>query len=768
MDDEKKMSLEGVESMPLETFTESAYLNYSMAVIRDRALPHIADGLKPVQRRIIYAMHELGLSPDSKFKKSARTVGDVLGKYHPHGDASCYEAMVLMAQNFTYRYPLIQGQGNWGHPDEPKHYAAMRYTESRLSKFSDALLSELSDGSTDFVPNFDGTLREPALLPARLPHILLNGTSGIAVGIATNIPPHNIREIGDAVIYLIEHPDASVHELLQFVKGPDYPTKAEIISSEDDICRIYETGRGSIRMRAVYHIEKGDIVITALPYQVSGSDIVARIAALMTEKKLPLLSDIKDETGSECRIVLVPKSIKVNQDELMLHLFAIPKLDLETTFPVNINIIGLNGNPAVKPLNVILNEWLEFRFQTVKRRLNVRLTKLISRLTLVDGLFIAFLNLDEVIRIIREEDKPKEKLMESFGLTDEQTEYILETKLRQLARLNEIKLNKEKNDLEKEKAEIESLLNSPVKFKNLIKKEIKESVDEFGDSRMSPIVSRKVASLIAEKDMIPAESVTVILSSMGWVRSAKGKGLISLEEARSLSYKQGDSFLMLAHTRSNMKAVFITNIGHSYSLDVNSLPSARSQGEPLTSRFTFEPGEKAQAVISGTENDMYLIGSDAGYGFICKYDDMLGKLVTGRSLINIPSYANLLSPLLIKDIDNALCLLISSSGRMLLFKVIDLPKLSRGKGSRMISIAVAKSEVREEYVKTWVILLPGESVVIYAGKRKLSIKPADLESYYGERGRRGVALPKPLRNVDSIEIISADEPKLSVASAEPK
>lgn len=750
--DKMKMSQEGIEQMPLEAFTESAYLNYSMAVIRDRALPHIADGLKPVQRRIIYAMSELGLSANSKFKKSARTVGDVLGKYHPHGDASCYEAMVLMAQNFTYRYPLVDGQGNWGSPDEPKSYAAMRYTESRLAKFSESLLSELSAGCTEYVPNFDGTIKEPACLPSRLPHILLNGTSGIAVGIATKIPPHNAKELAEACIHLIEHPDATVQDLMNHVKGPDYPTKAEIISPYDEIQKIYETGQGTIRLRSVYHIEKGEIVITALPYQVSGSEVVAKIAALMNAKKLPLVSDIRHETSKECRIVLVPKSNRVDCDKLMSHLFALPKLDLEKTYAININIIGLNGNPAVKNLKTILTEWLSFRFDTVKKRLSTRIGKLADRLHLIDALFIVYLNLDLVIKIIREDDEPKKKLIETFSLTDVQAEYILETKLRSLARLSEMKLREEYDPLKKEKDNLEAILSSQVKLKNLVKKEIKETADIYGDERISPIVQREAAQIISDKELTPIEQVTVVISSMGWVRAAKGH----IDDVTSLSYKQGDSFLAKAYGKTNQQAVFISNIGHSYTLDINQLPSARGQGEPLTGKFSLEPNENIVSVICGKDDDYFLISTDAGYGFICQYKDMISKTLKGKALINVTEGAKIKSPVYISDIENALCLVVSNQGRMLIFNISELPKLSKGKGNKMMSIASEKVKTREEYMTISNVILSSDSVIIHAGKRKLTLKPTELDTYKGERGRRGVKLPKGLQKVTFVENLNCD------------
>ncbi len=754
--DEIKMSLEGVECLPLEAFTESAYLNYSMSVIRDRALPHVSDGLKPVQRRIIYAMHELGLTASSKFMKSARTVGDVLGKYHPHGDASCYEAMVLMAQDFSYRYPLVDKQGNWGSPDDPKSYAAMRYTESRLSKFSEVLLSDLKFGCTPYVPNFDGTMKEPEFLPARLPHILLNGTTGIAVGIATSIPPHNAREVADACGYLLDHPNATVSELMQFVKGPDYPTAAEIINSHEELKKIYETGRGSVRMRAVYQVERGEIIITALPYQISGSDVVQRLAELMNAKKLPLLADIRDETSDKCRIVLVPRSNRVDIEKLMLHLFALPKLGLENTYPININILGMDGNPAVKSLPVILKEWLAFRSETVKARINTRIAKIDARLHLLAALFTVFLNIDEVIHIIRTSEEPKAELIARFGLTDIQAEYTLETKLRALARLSEIKLTEERNALEKEKTVLEANLNSAVKFKNLLKKEIKETALEYGDDRKSPIIERSGAVMIAEKDMTPSEPVTVVLSQMGWVRAARGH----LADVTGLSFKTGDGYLASSFGRSNGDVVFVSSLGTCYSLEISTLPSARSQGEPLTGKLTLQPGETIRTVTCGTPNDYYLIATDAGYGFVTQYQDMLSHTAKGKGLINITEGGLVLPPQKVKDVENDCCLVITNTGRMLIFKVSEMARLSRGRGNKMISLPADKVASREEYIVAIAVLNPLDTVVISVGKRTITSVLKGLDNYFAPRGRRGVKLPRPLQHVTGLQVIpKASEPK---------
>lgn len=538
MSESLDLSLEGVERRSLADFTEQAYLNYSMYVIMDRALPHIGDGLKPVQRRIVYAMSELGLDADAKHKKSARTVGDVLGKYHPHGDSACYEAMVLMAQPFSYRYTLVDGQGNWGAPDDPKSFAAMRYTEARLSRYSELLLDELGQGTVDWVPNFDGTMNEPATLPARLPNLLLNGTTGIAVGMATDVPPHNLREVAAACVRLLDEPGATVEQLTEHVPGPDFPTEAEIITPKADLLKIYQTGRGSVRMRAVYRVEDGDIVVTALPHQVSGAKVLEQIAAQMQAKKLPMVADLRDESDHEnpCRIVIIPRSNRVDAEELMTHLFA--TTDLESSYRVNTNVIGLDGKPQVKDLRTLLTEWLQYRVGTVRRRLQFRLDKVEKRLHLLEGLLIAFLNLDEVIRIIRSEDHPKPVLMERFGLTDLQADYILDTRLRQLARLEEMKIRGEQDELAKEREKLLALLGSEAKLKKLVRKEILEDAEKYGDARRSPLVERAEAKALSETELMPTEPVTVVLSEKGWVRCAKGHDI----DATGLSYKAGDGF----------------------------------------------------------------------------------------------------------------------------------------------------------------------------------------------------------------------------------
>ena len=742
------INYEGIEQMPLRTFTEKAYLNYSMYVIMDRALPFIGDGLKPVQRRIVYAMSELGLNAAAKFKKSARTVGDVLGKFHPHGDSACYEAMVLMAQPFSYRYPLVDGQGNWGAPDDPKSFAAMRYTESRLSKIAEILLSELGQGTVDFQPNFDGTLEEPQYLPARLPHILLNGTTGIAVGMATDIPPHNINEVADAAVLLLDNPKAGLDDVLNIIQGPDFPTEAEIISPKDDIRKMYETGRGSIKMRATWHKEDGEIIISALPHQSSPSKIIAQIAEQMTAKKLPMVEDIRDEADYEnpVRIVLVPRSNRVDTDALMAHLFA--TTDLEKSYRVNMNMIGLDHKPAVKGLLQVLTEWLTFRRTTVTRRLQHRLDKVLARLHILDGLMIAFLNIDEVIEIIRTEDEPKQVLMTRFNLSDEQAEAILNLRLRHLAKLEEHQLQAEKDKLEEERSNLELILGSERRLNTLIKKEIQEDAKKYASPRMSQLVEREEAKAISESEMTPAEPVTVILSEMGWVRCAKGHDI----DPAGLSYKAGDKYLAHACGKSNQPVIFIDSTGRSYALDPLSLPSARSQGEPLTGKLTLPAGATIEQVIMEPEKQELLMASDAGYGFICKFEDLIARNKAGKTLISLPENAKVLKP---EKLSESASLLVSltSAGRMLIFPVRDLPSLSKGKGNKIISIPAANAKARSELLVKLFLISEQASLEFHSGKRKITLKPEDLQKFRAERGRKGSQLPRGLHsNVDIVVI----------------
>ena len=745
-----EISHEGIERLPLKVFTEKAYLDYSMYVILDRALPHIADGLKPVQRRIVYAMSELGLSAAAKYKKSARTVGDVLGKFHPHGDSACYEAMVLMAQSFSYRYPLIDGQGNWGSPDDPKSFAAMRYTESRLARYAEVLLSELGQGTVEWGPNFDGTLDEPVLLPARLPNVLLNGATGIAVGMATDIPPHNAREVASACIRLLEDPKAGVAELCEHVLGPDYPTDAEIITARQDLLQMYETGNGSVRLRARYEVEDGDVVISALPYQVSGAKILEQIAGQMTAKKLPMVEDLRDESDHEnpTRLVIITRSNRVDTAALMSHLFA--TTDLERSYRVNFNMIGLDGRPRVKNLRDLLSEWLVFRTDTVRRRLQYRLDKVLARLHILDGLLTAYLNLDEVIHIIRTEDEPKQVLMARFELSDIQADAILDLKLRHLAKLEEMKIRGEQSDLADERDELQKILASKQRLRTLVRKELSADAEQYGDGRRSPIVSRSAAQAFAAESLLSSEAMTVVLSEMGWVRAAKGHDI----DPASLSYKAGDGFLAAARGRSNQLAVFADSTGRTYALPIHNLPSARGQGEPLTGRLSPPPGAVFVGVIIGNTEDLYLLSSDAGYGFVVKLEDLIAKNKNGKAVLSVPKGARVLPPVPVKDSGSDVVAVVSNLGRMLVFPVAELPQLSKGKGNKIMAIPAAKVAAREEFVTAIASVPSGASLVVYAGQRHMSLSRTDLEHYAGERGRRGANLPRGLQRVDRIAVES--------------
>lgn len=742
--------VEHVEELPLSEFTEKAYLDYSMYVILDRALPNIADGLKPVQRRIIYAMSELGLSAASKHKKSARTVGDVLGKFHPHGDSACYEAMVLMAQPFTYRYPLVDGQGNWGSQDDPKSFAAMRYTESRLAKFSKSLLQELGQGTVDFVPNFDGTLTEPSLLPSRLPHILLNSTQGIAVGMATDIPPHNLVEIGNACIHLLDKPKATLDDILQYIKGPDYPTTAEVISSPEDIRTIYETGLGSLRARAIYEREDGDIIITALPFQVSGSKILEQIAHQMNAKKLPMVEDLRDESDHEnpTRLVITPRSNRVDTDSLMQHLFA--TTDLERTYRVNMNMIGLNGRPQVKPLLSIVTEWLSYRVETVRRRLQWRLDKVEKRLHLLEGLMIAYLNIDEVIAIIRNNEDPKPVLMKRFKISDEQAEAILELKLRHLAQLEEMKIRGEQEALEKEREKLQTTLGSERRMKTLVKKELQEDIETYGDERRSPLVQRDAAQAISEADLIPSEPITVVLSERGWVRAGKGLEVDPL----ALNYKAGDSYQSSAKGRTNRNAMFLDSTGRVYCVPAHGFPSARGLGEPISSRLKPPDGAKFVSVMMGDDDDRYLFSTSAGYGFVARLGDLISRNKAGKSVISVPAGAAVLKSAGIASlIDNVVCA-ISNNGSLLCFPVGELPEMAKGKGNKIFNIPGAKFKSGEESMLALSVLAPGQKLRVTSGKRHTVIKFRELTDYMGTRGQRGRKLPRGFQKVDAVEVES--------------
>lgn len=740
------------ERLSLRDYTEKAYLDYSMYVILDRALPHIGDGLKPVQRRIVYAMSELGLSATSKHKKSARTVGDVLGKFHPHGDIACYEAMVLMAQDFSYRYPLVDGQGNWGSPDDPKSFAAMRYTESRLAKFSQVLLQELSQGTVNWVPNFDGSLKEPEVLPARLPNLLLNGGTGIAVGMATDIPPHNLNEVVKACLHLLKHPEASIAQLMKFIPAPDFPTGANIISSQDELEKIYTSGRGSLKSRAVWQLEEDEIVITHLPYQVSPSKVLEQLAAQMQAKKLPLLADLRDESDHQnpVRLVLVPRSNRVDIEALMAHLFA--TTDLEKSHRVNFNIIGLDGRPQVKPLNTLLNEWLEFRRSTLTKRLSSRLERVNSRLHLLEGLLVAFLNIDEVIQIIRDEDKPKPVLIAKFGLSETQAEAILELKLRQLARLEEIKIQGEQAELETERLSLEELLNNASKLDALLAKEMQADAKQLGDPRRCQLISdHQEAKAFSTQELTPAEDVTVILSLRGWVRAAKSHDL----DPASLNYRSGDAFALAARGKSNQQAVLLDDTGRSYSLTVHDLPSARSQGEPITSRLNPPAGSEFRGLLLNEAATQVLVASDAGYGFITSLEDMASKNKAGKSLLNVPTGTEVLPPLEIPPLalEELSLAVVTNLGRLLVFSLTELPQLSRGKGNKLIDISAKAAANREEFVKALAILPPAASLEVTAGARKLTLKAAELAAFAGARARRGKSLPKGFQKVTSLQAL---------------
>ena len=743
------INYEGVEQMPIKRFTEDAYLNYSMYVIMDRALPFICDGLKPVQRRIIYAMSELGLNASAKYKKSARTVGDVLGKFHPHGDSACYEAMVLMAQPFSYRYPLIDGQGNWGAPDDPKSFAAMRYTESKLSKMAEILLGELGQGTVDYQPNFDGTLEEPKYLPARLPHILLNGTMGIAVGMATDIPPHNLNELADACVMLLDNPKAGLADLLEVVQGPDYPTEAEIITPKADIAKMYEQGKGSIKMRATWRKEDGEIVITALPHQASPSKVIEQIATQMRNKKLPMVDDIRDESDHEnpIRLVIVPRSNRIDFDGLMDHLFA--TTDLEKNYRVNMNMLGLDGKPAVKNLVEILTEWLSFRRTTVTRRLNYRLDKILNRLHILDGLMIAYLNIDEVIEIIRNEDAPKSELMARFNLSEIQAEAILNLRLRHLAKLEEHALQAEKSQLEKERDELQLTLSSERRLNTLIKKEIQADAKTFASPRRSPLVERAEAKAISESELTPTEDVTVILSEKGWVRCAKGHDI----DVQALSYRAGDGYLAHVRGRSNQPVVFLDSTGRAYTLDANSLPSARSQGEPITGKISLPESATVQHVLMANMDAQILMASDSGYGFICQFEDLVSRNKAGKAVISLTENAQVLAPQYIEANEDISLVAMSNVGRMLVFPITELPTLSKGKGNKIINISAAAAKAGTELLTRLLLIKPTSSLVFISGKRKITLKPSDIDNYRGERARKGSQLVRGLSTNATVEIV---------------
>ena len=746
MTDLARPAFHGFEQLPLREYAERAYLDYSMYVVLDRALPFLGDGLKPVQRRIIYAMSELGLNASSKPKKSARTVGDVIGKYHPHGDSACYEALVLMAQPFSYRYPLIEGQGNFGSTDDPKSFAAMRYTESKLTPIAEVLLGEINQGTTDWTPNFDGTLEEPTWMPARLPHLLLNGTTGIAVGMATDVPPHNLNEIVSALLHLLDDPDASVRDLCEHVKGPDYPSNAEIITPANDLRNMYETGNGSVRARATYIKEAHNVVVTALPFQVSPSKVIEQIAAQMRAKKLPWLEDIRDESdhANPVRVVLVPRSNRVDAEQLMGHLFA--TTDLERSYRVNLNVIGLDGRPQVKNLKMLLAEWLQFRATTVTRRLNHRLQKVERRLHLLDGLLVAFLNLDEVIRIIRTEDEAKPALIARFSLSEEQAEYILETRLKQLARLEEMKIRGEQDELAKERDKILGILDSKAKLKKLIRDELTADAKKFGDDRRSPLVQRGAAQAIDETELVPSEPMTVVLSEKGWIRAAKGHDM----DPSTLSYRDGDALLGSVRARSTQQVAFLDSEGRAYSTLIHTLPSARGNGEPLTGRFSPAPGSAFMTLASGENNTRFVLASTHGYGFVTRFENLTGRNKAGKAMLNLTSGSKVLTPAVVANPETDRIVAVTSSGNLLAIAASDLPELDKGKGNKIIDIPKAK--LATERVVAVVSVGPANTLLVRSGTRTMNLSFKDLETYLGSRATRGHLLPRGWQKVEGLAV----------------
>ncbi len=746
MTDLARPAFHGFEQLPLREYAERAYLDYSMYVVLDRALPFIGDGLKPVQRRIIYAMSELGLNAASKPKKSARTVGDVIGKYHPHGDSACYEALVLMAQPFSYRYPLIEGQGNFGSTDDPKSFAAMRYTESKLTPIAEVLLGEINQGTTDWTPNFDGTLEEPTWMPARLPHLLLNGTTGIAVGMATDVPPHNLNEIVSALLHLLDDPDASLDALLEHVKGPDYPSAAEIITPAADLRTLYDTGNGSVRARSTFLKEGTNIVINALPYQVSPSKVIEQIAAQMRAKKLPWLEDIRDESdhANPVRVVLIPRSNRVDAEQLMGHLFA--TTDLERSYRVNMNVIGLDGRPQVKNLKALLSEWLQFRQATVTRRLNHRLEKVERRLHLLEGLLVAFLNLDEVIHIIRTEDEPKAALIARFGLSDDQAEYILDTRLKQLARLEEMKIRGEQDELAKERDRIQSILDSKAKLKKLIRDELTADAKKFGDARRSPLVQRGAAQAIDESELVPSEPMTVVLSEKGWIRAAKGHDM----DPSTLSYRDGDALLGAVRARSTQQVAFLDSEGRAYSTLVHTLPSARGNGEPLTGRFSPAPGSAFMTLASGENDTRFVLASTHGYGFVTRFENLTGRNKAGKAMLNLTSGSKVLPPAVVANPEADHIVAVTSSGNLLAIPATELPELDKGKGNKIIDIPKAK--LATERVVAVVAVGPGNTLLVRSGQRTMNLSYKDLETYIGSRATRGHLLPRGWQKVDGLAV----------------
>jgi topoisomerase-4 subunit A len=733
------INYEGIEQLPVAQFTEKAYLDYAMYVILDRALPHIGDGLKPVQRRIIYAMSELGLKASAKYKKSARTVGDVLGKFHPHGDSACYEAMVLMAQDFSFRYPLIDGQGNWGSMDDPKSFAAMRYTESRLSRFSQLLLDEVGQGTVDWTPNFDGTLDEPLVLPARVPHVLLNGTSGIAVGMATDIPPHNLAEVVNGCVALLDNPNLTTEALMEYIPAPDYPNSAQIITPRSELLKLYETGTGAIRQRASYHVEDGvNVVIDALPYQTSGAKLLEQIAAQMRAKKLPMVVDLRDESDHEnpVRFVLELRSKRIDVETAMLHLFA--TTDLEKSYRANFNMIGLNGRPQVKSLKALLSEWLVYRTETVRRRLQYRLDKVLARLHVLEGMLIAFLNIDEVIAIIREEDKPKPVLMERFGLSDIQAEAVLELKLRHLARLEEMKIRTEQAELDAERQKLEKILGSAARLKTQVKKELLADAEVFGDARKSPLIEARMAQAMSEQDLLPSEAVTIVLSENGWVRAAKGNDI----DGRTLGYKAGDNFCSQATGQSRQTAVFLDDTGRAYALAAHSLPSARSHGEPLTGRLSPPAGANFKHVMLTQPDDKVVLATSAGYGFITQVENLYSKNKAGKAILSLSDKAEVLTPALVQADD--WLVVVTDEPRMLVFAATELPELAKGKGNKLIQMP------KGQQVNAVFAFKPGSKLTLVASDYEKVFNATAVEEAFASRAKRGIVLPRTLKKVTAV------------------
>src|SRR5271170_2281078 len=748
---EQELNFDGVEKEPLKTFAERAYLDYSMYVILDRALPHLGDGLKPVQRRIVYAMSELGLAAGAKHKKSARTVGDVIGKFHPHGDSACYEAMVHMAQDFAYRYPIVDGQGNWGSTDDPKSFAAMRYTESRLTRYADLLLDELDAATVDWVPNFDGSLEEPTLLPARVPNLLLNGGSGIAVGMATDIPPHNLREAVNACVALLDDPTLSTRKIMAHVRGPDLPTGAGIVSPREELVQMYETGAGSFKARATYEIEEGEIVIEALPFQVSGSKVLEQIANQMRQKKLPMVEDLRDESDHEnpTRLVLVPKSNRVDVAGLMAHLFA--TTDLERSYRVNLNVIALDGRPRVMGLKALLLEWLEFRKDTVTKRLKFRHEKLSARLHILDGLLIAYLNLDEVIRIVRTVDEPKPALIKRFKLSDAQAEEILETKLRRLAKLEEMKIREEQKKLAEERDEIDRILKSKARLTKLVREELLEDAEEHGDSRRTKLVEREAAQAIAEVDLISSEPTTVVLSRLGWVRAAKGHDI----DVRALSYKGGDEFQAAAKGKNLQQAVFVDSTGRAYSLDAHQLPAARGYGEPLSGTVDPPDGATFAAVLIGEPGELWLVASDAGYGFKVKLAELYARNKKGKSVLKVPENALVLPAAPLAQ-NTGMAVFVNNDGEVLTLPVAQIEEMSAGKGQNLYGIPGKKSAERDEYLVAMAVVAPGEVLTVYSGNSApMKLKFEELKQFQDKKGQRRQRFSRAYKQVDRLEVAPA-------------